>query len=101
MNNLVNSLQFEVICPDEDLSLNLRQNFAQTFQADIAEVIEEVCSRYVGENESIKIDKLELDLGAFSKHTFGTDFKRILTYKFEQELTKSLSKITPLERQVS
>ncbi len=101
MTNLVNSLQFEVICPDEELSLNLRQNFAQTFQADIAEVIEEVCSRYVGENESIKIDRLELDLGAFSKHTFGTDFKKTLAYKFEQELTKSLSKITPLERQVS
>ncbi|SHN27400.1 contractile injection system tape measure protein [Mucilaginibacter sp. OK098] len=101
MTHAVNSLQFEVICPDEEMSFNLRQNFAQTFQSEIAEIIEEVCSAHIGENENLKIDKLELDLGAFSRHTFGTDFKKVLSLKLERELTKRLSEIEPAQRQAS
>lgn len=101
MTHAVNSLQFEVTCPDEEMSFNLRQNFAQTFQLEIAEIIEKVCAAHISEHEDLKIDKLELDLGAFSRHTFGTDFKNVLSAKLERELAKRLSEIAPARRQVS
>ncbi|MDF2432441.1 MAG: hypothetical protein JWP44_2072, partial [Mucilaginibacter sp.] len=101
MTHIVNSVQLEVTCPDEDMSFNLRQNFAQTFQLQIAEIIDTVCSAYVSENESIKIDKLELDLGSFSRHTFDTEFRKVLDIKLQQELADKLSKIAPAKRQVS
>jgi len=83
------------------MSFNLRQNFAQTFQLEIAGIIEEVCAAHIGEDEYLKIDKLELDLGAFSRHTFGTDFKKVLSAKLERELTKRLSEMAPAKRQAS
>lgn len=101
MTHVVNSLQFEVTCPDEDMSFNLRQNFGQTLQQEIAEIIDEVCSENVGEDELIKIDRIELDLGAFSRHTFGTDFKKVFRQKLRNELVEKLSDIMPVERQAS
>src|SRR5438132_1105834 len=99
MTHVVNSLQFEVICPDEDMSFNLRQNFGQTLQQEIAEIIDEICSENVGEDELIKIDRIDLDMGSFSRHTFGTDFKKVFSQKLRNELAKKLSAITPVERQ--
>jgi len=101
MTHVVNRLQFEVLCPDEELSLNLRQNFAQTVQQEIAQIIDEVCSESVGENESIKIDKIELDMGSFSRHTFGTDFRSVFRQKLRTELTKQLAAIPPQSREIS
>jgi hypothetical protein len=101
MTHVVNRLQFEVVCSDEELSLNLRQNFAQTVQQEIAQIIDEVCSESVGEDESIKIDRIELDMGSFSRHTFGTDFRTVFRQKLRAELTKQLAAIPPQSRQIS
>jgi hypothetical protein len=101
MTHVVNSLQFEVICPDEEMSFNLRQNFAETFHVEIAETIEAVCLAHINENEDLKIEKLELDLGTFSRHSFGTEFKKVVTLKFEAALAKRLSEIISAKRKVS
>jgi len=101
MTHVVNRLQFEVVCPDEELSLNLRQNFAQTVQQEIARIIDEVCSESVGEDESIKIDRIELDMGSFSRHSFGTDFRIVFRQKLRAELAKQLAAIPPQSRQIS
>ncbi|GAA4316890.1 hypothetical protein GCM10023149_14180 [Mucilaginibacter gynuensis] len=99
MTHVINSLLFETRCPDETLSFNLRYNFAQTYQQQITEVIDEVCSQYVTDDELIQIDKLELDLGVFSTHTLGTDFKSVLRATFEKQLSQHLSKTEPAKRQ--
>jgi hypothetical protein len=101
MTHVVNRLQFEVVCSDEELSLNLRQNFAQTVQQEIAQIIDEVCSESVGADESIKIDRIELDMGSFSRHTFGTDFRTVFRQKLRAELAKQLAAIPPQSRQIS
>ncbi|QEC78000.1 contractile injection system tape measure protein [Mucilaginibacter ginsenosidivorax] len=101
MTHVVNRLQFEVVCSDEELSLNLRQNFAQTVQQEIAQIIDEVCSESVGEHESIKIDRIELDMGSFSRHTFGTDFRTVFRQKLRAELAKQLAAIPQQSRQIS
>jgi hypothetical protein len=99
--HLVNRLQFEIHCPDEDFALNLRHNFSRTYQEQIAGVIDRVCSKYVSEEECIRIDKLEIDLGQFSPHSFGTDLTSVLLNKFEKELTRKLSDMPASQREAS
>ena len=101
MAHVINTLEFEAICPDEARSFNIRKNFAQTFQIQIAKIIDEVCSANVSDYESLRIDKLELDLGSFSLHSLDTEFKTVFRHKFEEELKKHLSKLLPLQRKIS
>ena len=101
MAHVINTLEFEAICPDEVRSFSIRKNFAQTFQLQIAEIIDEVCSANVGAGESLRIDKLELDLGSFSLHSLDTEFKTVFRHKFEDELKKHLSKLLPAQREIS
>jgi hypothetical protein len=101
MAHVINTLEFEAICPDEARSFNIRKNFAQTFQSQITEIIDEVCSANVNDYESLRIDKLELDLGSFSLHSLDTEFKTVFRHKFQDELKKHLSKLLPAQREIS
>jgi Contractile injection system tape measure protein len=85
-------------CPDEDLALGMRHNFAQTLQPQITAVIEKICTQYVPGNEWLQIDKIEVDMGQLSPNVFGNDFEKIFLYKFEKELLAKLSGIPAAQR---
>lgn len=95
MTHLVNSLQFHLTCRDEWLAFNLRQNFAHTLQDQIAEIIDRVCSEQVGEQESVRIERIQVDMGTFTAHALSSSFRPVFLQKFEQALTEQLSKIPP------
>jgi len=95
---LINKLQFELHCPDEALALDLRHNFALTFQEQIVEAVERVCAQYAGEDTWLRINKLEIDLGRFSPHSFSTQFSAVFLQKFEQAFREQLAGITPAQR---
>lgn len=97
--HLINKLQFEVSCPDEELALNLRYNFSLTYQEQIMEVVDRVCTKYVDDAEQLRIDKLEIDLGAFSPHGFGAQFSEVFLAKFEQAFRQKLAGISQAQRQ--
>lgn len=101
MVHLINRLQFEFNCPDEEQAFNFRQNFPVTFQEQIANVTDTVCSKYVSEKEWLRIDKIEINLGYFSPDSFETNFAEVFKFKFEKELTQKLSGISPAEKKVS
>lgn len=101
MVHLINRLQFEFNCPDEEQAFNFRQNFTVTFQEQIANVTDTVCAKYVSEKEWLRIDKIEIDLGYFSPDSFDANFAEIFKYKFEKELTQKLSGISHAEKKVS
>ncbi len=88
--HLVNRLHFEVSCSEQEQAFTLRQNFAQTLQPEIIEIIDEVCSEYVSEHEWLRIDRLELDLGRFSPNTLTRDFVAAFRDQFGKELAKQL-----------
>ncbi|SEL45789.1 hypothetical protein SAMN04488505_102314 [Chitinophaga rupis] len=99
MSHLINKLQFEVSCPDEELALNLRYNFSLTYQEQIMEVVDRVCSKYVDDKEWLRIDKLEIDLGKFSPQGFNTRFSEVFLAKFEQAFQQKLAGISLVQRQ--
>ncbi len=99
MNHLINKLLFEVTCADEELALNLRHNFALTYQDQIMDIVDQVCAKYTGEDEWLRIEKLEINLGRFSPHGFSTHFATVFLEKFEQAFQQKLAGISLTERQ--
>ncbi len=98
MTHLVNRLQMEMSCYDEGLAFNIRQHFAIVHQRQIAEVIDRVCSEYTDEDEMIRIDRLEIDLGSLSPQDFDRDFELLFRKQFEQQFTEQLSRLTRTQR---
>jgi hypothetical protein len=101
MTHLINRLQFEVNCSDEEQAFSMRHNFAQTFQLQIASVIDKVCTQYVPDNEWLQIDQLEIDMGQMSPQEFSNGFDKIFLYRFEKELVAKLSGIATESRKDS
>ena len=101
MKHLVNQLRSEIHCPSEEQALQLRHNFGLALQQQLEVVIDRVCSRYISEDEWIRLDKLELDLGTFSSHTFYQTFADIFSGKFEEALVRKIASIPPEERRES
>lgn len=99
--HLVNRLHFQVSCAEQEQAFALRQNFAQTLQPEIVEIIDDVCSRYVSEHEWLRIDKLEFDLGRFSPTGFTRDFAVAFREQFEKALAKQLDLFSAERRYAS
>lgn len=99
MQHLINRLKFEMHCSDEWQAFNLRENFAQTFQPQIQQIIDRVCAELVPEDQLVRIDRLEIEMGQFSPHSFGASFESVFAYKFEQALRGQLVRNTPEEKQ--
>ncbi|PSL44800.1 hypothetical protein CLV51_105172 [Chitinophaga niastensis] len=101
MTHMINRLEFEVGCSDEEQALNLRHNFSLTMQDQVMAVMDKICSKYVTDEEWLRIDKLEIDLGGMSQHAFTNDFENILSYRLEEALVKRLAAIPATSRAVS
>jgi hypothetical protein len=101
MKHLINRLQFELNCTDEEQAFNFRQHFSATFQKLITEAADDICSKNAGENEWLQIDKLEIDLGRFSPSSFEENFSIIFRDKFERELARKVAAIPFSQREAS
>ncbi len=100
MIHTINRLQFQFNCSDEDQAFNFRENFGVTFQEQITDAVDIICSAYVSKDEWLRIDKLEIDLGYFSPDSFDANFAASFKYKFEKELAQKLSAISSTEKKV-
>src|SRR4051794_19890917 len=100
MTHLINRLEFEVHCPDEGQALNLRHNFSKTLEPQIIQVVEEVCSKFSGDEEWIRIDKIEIDLGSLNSNGPDSEFVEVLKRKFEEQLKEKMSAMPSHEKEV-
>ncbi|MBL0341293.1 MAG: hypothetical protein IPP71_10365 [Bacteroidetes bacterium] len=101
MTHLINRLQFEINCPDEDRALNFRHNFSQKYQEQFTEIIDRICSKYVRENEWIQISKLQIDLGRFYNSDFSDSVPLVFETAFEESIVRVLSGISVQSRMES
>jgi hypothetical protein len=98
MLHQVNKLQFEATCATEAQAFELRHNFSLARQDEIAAIIDKVCSQYVGEDEWIQIDRIEVELEHFSLHAFENIFTSLLQEKLEKAISKKISAIPAAKR---
>ncbi len=101
MTNIINRLQLDLQFSQQEEAFNTRHNFAQTFQVQIEEVVERVCAKYVTEDEWLKINRLEINLGRFRPNAFRHQFSDVFLYHFEKALTEKLLPVTSHEREES
>ena len=101
MNHLINRLQIEISCPDEEQAFRVRHDFSNYYQQQLTEIVDRVCSKYIPEDEWIRIDTLNIDLGFLSQASFGTRFPEIFLYRFEKELLQKLGQFNPRQREIS
>ncbi len=88
MMHIIDRLRIEVRCPEEGQAFRLRQAFSRTFQPDIVKIIDEVCSEYSTEEELLRIDTLEIDLGRLTPYSLEQNFAA----RFREQFTKELAK---------
>lgn len=101
MTHIINRLQFELSSENEQQAFNFRENFGVGFQQQIVDITDELCTKYVGDEEWLRIDKLEIDLGSFSPASFDRNFRIMFKDKFEKELVERLSGISSIQRKAS
>ncbi len=101
MLHVVNKLQFEAACATESQAFDLRLNFSGARQDEIAAVIDKVCSKYVAEDEWVKIDRIEVDMGHFDIHAFEQLFTNLFLAKFEKAFTEKLQPITAWDKETA
>lgn len=91
--HLINRLQLELTCADEALAFDFRQHFGAVYQQLVADALEAACTGLAGGDEWLRIDRLELNLGAFFRDSFKRDFETVLTPAFEKELREKIDLI--------
>lgn len=101
MLHQVNKLQFEARCGSEAQAFDVRHRFSRTLQTGIAEVIDRVCTKYVTDEEWIRIDRIEVDLGDFDIHQFEEHFTRNFLSQFDKEVSQRVGAITASEKALS
>lgn len=80
-------------CPTEEQAFALRNKLSPAAHDEFAGIIDKVCSEYVSENEWIKIDKIEIDLGEFSLSRFEHEFSRVFKQKLESILAEKIAAV--------
>jgi hypothetical protein len=100
MAHLINRLEFEMNCADEEQAFHLRHNFALTYQEQIVKAVDRVCSAYVDADEWVTIDRLTIDLGHFTPVAFEDNFAGVFQQKFEKEFVEKLSRLSPEQKKV-
>ena len=101
MSHIINRLELELNCADEEQAFNMRHNFAITLQDKITSAIDNICSKYTSESEWIRIDRLELDLGWLNPNSFELEFGEIFQKKFEAEILRYMSRLSIPEKMQS
>jgi len=91
MTHLVNRLRFEIACSEEQEAFDVRQNLARVMQEIARDAIDGVCSKYVAEDETIRIETIELDLGRLSRHAIERELPSVIASRFEAALVEQLA----------
>ena len=99
--HIINKLTLDIACTTEVQALELRRNFSQSKQNEISEVIEKVCSKYVGDDEWIKLDRIEVDLGTFDIHNFERIFTKLFLEKFDRLVAKKVQAVPADKKEIS
>lgn len=101
MTHLINKLKFDLTCSAEQQAFDLRQEVTTVLLDEVQEGMDAICSKYVGEEEWIVLDHLEIDTGAFSIPSFSTAFTGVFLQEFEKALKKKLDPVSREERRES
>ncbi|MGL4632442.1 MAG: contractile injection system tape measure protein [Leadbetterella sp.] len=96
-NHIVDNICLELEVPTQDLAFELKHQVSSYLQELLINNLENACNKACGENEIIRIQSLELDLGETSFENFEAHFKQRINETLDKELKKYASNRIPRE----
>ena len=101
MTHIINRLELDLNCSDEEQALNIRHNFSLILLDKITEATDSICSRLIGNDQWVKIDKLEIDLGTFHPSNFEQEFGELFFQELEKEIVRRIPQLSATEKATS
>jgi hypothetical protein len=95
-NHIIKKQVLDLTIDSEVGSFIFQSRASEVFKTKIVPLIEDHCSRISGDSGTIRIDRLEIDLGVISRNNFESDFKSKFDKLFPGQLAKAL-RISPGE----
>jgi hypothetical protein len=96
-NHMIKKQVLDLTLDSEVGSFVFQSRVSEVFRNKIVPLIEDYCSQISGDSGTIRIDRLEVDLGVIGRKNFENDFKRNFDKLFPEQLAKAL-KISPGEK---
>ncbi|AKD55540.1 contractile injection system tape measure protein [Spirosoma radiotolerans] len=102
--HLVNSLQFEMTCPSDEQAMRVGAEVGRTLQPLLVSAIDRICSRYISEDQWLRLDKLVVQLPVFvtdfpDENLFATAFEHHFEAAFVKQLALSTATTGAVSRQ--
>ncbi len=91
MTHVINRLKFEATCANEAQAFAVRNDFANSYQAEVMSVMEQVCNELTGEDMLVQIERLDIDLGRINPDSFEQDFSRLFRQELEKQLREKIN----------
>lgn len=87
--HIINQLSVELSVTSEEEAFGLRKELNEVLQNEITAVIDELCSHYSNAEDTLRIEHLEIDLGAISTNNFKKNWVESFKQTFENQLYKA------------
>ncbi|MDX2304717.1 MAG: contractile injection system tape measure protein [Microscillaceae bacterium] len=98
-NHLVNKVRLLLEVESEALALRVRKEWAKTLETRLSEIIDRVCTQNLLPEEWLKIDRLEIDLGALTPEDISQKWVSLFEVAFEKKIKEQRTQTSLQERQ--
>lgn len=86
---------FDVEVGSKEEGLRAHNDFTDAFYKVVIPLLEQILDQYDSENEIIKIDRLEIDLGELNTKILETDLKHMLDQRLRRALIEKIAMLPP------
>lgn len=87
--HIINQLSIELSVSSEAEAFGLRKDLNEVLQNEIMAIIDELCTQYSDAEETLKIERLEIDLGTILSDNFKKNWIENFKQSFENQLYKA------------
>lgn len=87
-SGIVNKEIIEIEVADKKQADDIRSEISELASTQIPVIIDEVASKYFGNDDLIRIDNLEIDLGTLGSDNLEREFLECFRKRFEEEILK-------------
>ncbi|MEP7377634.1 MAG: contractile injection system tape measure protein [Chitinophagaceae bacterium] len=100
MRHLINKLTFEALCADDSSAFEVRHNFSKFCQYQLADMMEAICTKYSSEDQWIRIERLEINIGKINPANFEKSLRSALYAGLEKEFNTRICSFSGDQRTI-
>ena len=90
VKHIVKQQILDISVPNLEEEAEISNAFTEVNKNTIESIIDEVCKDLIPENEIIRIDSLEIDVGSINFNKVSTDFPRAIKHSIKEEIYRQI-----------